>query len=77
MPANISHNDYVLKNMFGSFFLATLMSALMNQLGSITDSIIVSHLISPDALSVTRLWGPFMSAIFIIISLIWLLSPPF
>ena len=70
MPANISHNDYVLKNMFGSFFLATLMSALMNQLGSITDSIIVSHLISPDALSVTRLWGPFMSAIFIIISLI-------
>lgn len=70
MQGNISHNDYVLKNMFGSFFLATLMSALMSQLGSITDSIIVSHLISPDALSVTRLWGPFMSAIFIVIGLI-------
>jgi len=62
-------NEYVLKNMFGSFFLATVMSALMAQLGSVTDSIIVSHLVSPDALSVVRIWQPVPSFMFIIIGI--------
>ena len=55
--------------MFGSFFLATVMSALMRQLGGFTDSIIVSHLVSPDALSVVRIWQPFASCMFIIIGI--------
>ena len=62
-------NEYVLKNMFGSFFLATVMSALMSQIGGITDSIVVSHLVSPDALSVVRIWQPFASCMFIIIGM--------
>ena len=62
-------SEYVLKNMFGSFFLATVMSALMGQLGGFTDSIIVSHLVSPDALSVVRIWQPFASCMFIIIGM--------
>ena len=65
----MEHNEYVLKKMFGSFFLATVMSALMSQLGSITDSIIVSHLVSPDALSVVRIWQPIPGFMFIIIGL--------
>ena len=52
----IQRNEYVLKNMFGSFFLATVMSALMVQLGGMTDSIVVTHIVSPDALSVVRIW---------------------
>ena len=48
----IHQNEYVLKNMFGSFFLATVMSSLILQLGGLTDSIVVSHLVSPDALSI-------------------------
>ena len=48
----MQHNEYVLKNMFGSFFLATVMSSLILQLGGLTDSIVVSHLVSPDALSI-------------------------
>ena len=40
----MQRNEYVLKNMFGSFFLATVMTALMAQLGSLTDSIILSHM---------------------------------
>lgn len=62
-------NEYVLKNMFGSFFLATVMSALMAQLGSVTDSVIVSHLVSPDALSVVRIWQPVPAFMFIIIGM--------
>ena len=62
-------SEYVLKNMFGSFFLATVMSALMRQLGGFTDSIVVSHLVSPDALSVVRIWQPFASCMFIIIGM--------
>uniref|UniRef100_UPI0025E3300E MATE family efflux transporter n=1 Tax=uncultured Prevotella sp. TaxID=159272 RepID=UPI0025E3300E len=62
-------NEYVLKNMFGSFFLATVMSALMRQLGGFTDSIVVSHLVSPDALSVVRIWQPFATCMFIIIGI--------
>ena len=58
-----------MKNMFGSFFLATVMSALMRQLGGFTDSIVVSHLVSPDALSVVRIWQPFASCMFIIIGM--------
>jgi putative MATE family efflux protein len=55
--------------MFGSFFLATVMSALMSQLGGFTDSIVVSHLVSPDALSVVRIWQPFATCMFIIIGI--------
>ena len=65
----IQQNEYVLKNMFGSFFLATVMSALMRQLGGFTDSIVVSHLVSPDALSVVRIWLPVSSSMFIIIGI--------
>ena len=65
----MQHNDYVLKNMFGSFFLATVMSALMRQLGGFTDSIVVTHLVSPDALSVVRIWQPIASCMFIIIGM--------
>ena len=65
----MQRNEYVLKNMFGSFFLATVMSALMRQLGGFTDSIVVSHLVSPDALSVVRIWQPFATCMFIIIGI--------
>ena len=65
----IQRNEYVLKNMFGSFFLATVMTALMGQLGGFTDSIVVSHLVSPDALSVVRIWQPFATCMFIIIGI--------
>ena len=65
----IQRNEYVLKNMFGSFFLATVMSALMRQLGGFTDSIVVTHIVSPDALSVVRIWQPFASCMFIIIGI--------
>jgi len=58
-----------LKNMFGSFFLATVMSALMSQLGGFTDSVVVSHLVSPDALSVVRIWTPIESVMLIVIGL--------
>ena len=40
----MQRDEYVLKNKFGSFFLATVMTALMAQLGSLTDSIILSHM---------------------------------
>ena len=65
----MQHNEYVLKNMFGSFFLATVMSALMRQLGGFTDSIVVTHLVSPDALSVVRIWQPIASCMFIFIGM--------
>ena len=65
----MQQNEYVLKNMFGSFFLATVMSALMTQLGGFTDSVVVSHLVSPDALSVVRIWQPFANIMFIIIGM--------
>ena len=55
--------------MFGSFFLATVMSALMSHMGGLTNSIVVSHLVSPDALSVVRIWTPIESVMFIVIGL--------
>ena len=55
--------------MFGAFFLANVMSALMTQLGGLTDSIVVAHLVSPDALSVVRIWIPIESIMFIIIGI--------
>ena len=58
----MQRNEYVLKSMFGSFFLATVMTALIAQLGSITDSIIMGHLVSPDALAMWPTWLPPMSA---------------
>ena len=54
----MQRNEYVLRSMFGSFFIATVLTALMAQLGSIADSIVIGHLVSPDALSVVRIWQP-------------------
>ena len=65
----MQRNDYVLKNMFGSFFMATVMAALMSQLGDLTDSIVLGHLVSPDVLSVFRVWMPAETLIYIIIGL--------
>ena len=65
----MQRNEYVLKNMFGSFFMASVMSSLMAQLGNITDSIILSHLVSPDTLSVFRVWLPVESIVFLVIGL--------
>ena len=65
----MQRNEYVLKNMFGSFFLATVMSSLTLQLGGLTDSVVVSHLVSPDALSIVRIWQPIASCMFIIIGM--------
>ena len=45
------------------------MSALMVQLGGMTDSIVVTHIVSPDALSVVRIWQPIASCMFIIIGI--------
>ena len=55
--------------MFGSFFLTTVMTALIAQLGSITDSIIMGHLVSPDALSVVRIWQPVENFMYIMIGM--------
>lgn len=55
--------------MFGSFFLATVITALIAQLGIIADSIVMSHLVSPDALSVVRIWQPVENFMFIMIGL--------
>ena len=65
----MQRNEYVLKNMFGSFFMATVMTALAAQLGNLTDSIVVSHLVSPDALSVFRIWMPIETLLVIAIGL--------
>jgi putative MATE family efflux protein len=65
----MQRNEYVLKSMFGSFFLATVMTALIAQLGSITDSIIMGHLVSPDALSVVRIWQPVENFMYIMIGM--------
>lgn len=65
----MQRNEYVLKNMFGSFFLATVLTALMAQLGSIADSIVIGHLVSPDALSVVRIWQPVENFMYIIIGM--------
>ena len=55
--------------MFGSFFLATVITALIAQLGIIADSIVMSHLVSPDALSVVRIWQPVENFMYIIIGM--------
>lgn len=65
----MQRNEYVLKNMFGSFFLATVLTALMAQLGSIADSIVIGHLVSPDALSVVRIWQPVENFMYIMIGM--------
>ena len=65
----MQRNAYVLTNMFGSFFLATVITALIAQLGNIADSIVMGHLVSPDALSVVRIWLPVENFMFIVIGL--------
>lgn len=62
-------NSYIIRRMFSSFFVATLLIALTKKLGTMVDCIVVSNFVSLDALSAFRLWDPFLILLILIISL--------
>lgn len=51
--------NYIISKSFRSYLLATLLTLVIGQVCLTTDGIIMSHLISPDALSAINLMSPF------------------
>ena len=51
--------SYIISKSFRSYLLATLLTLVIGQVCLTTDGIIMSHLISPDALSAINLMSPF------------------
>lgn len=51
-------NPYLIKKAMNHFLIATILTMAAGQIGVIIDGIIVSHLVSPDALSAINLYTP-------------------
>lgn len=61
---------YIIKHAFRYFLPAAILTGIIMQLRIITDGIIVSHLVGPDALSAINLYMPLEEGIYALISII-------
>lgn len=61
---------YIVKHAFRHFLPAAILTGIIMQLRIITDGIIVSHLVGPDALSAINLYMPLEEAIYALLSII-------
>lgn len=63
--------DYIVSKSFRTYLTATVLTLVIEQLCLISDSIIMSHLVGPEAMSAINLMGPFgmiVSAMFFLFS---------
>lgn len=64
------NNPYLRRKMAGRFFLASMLSALIFQINGIADGIIVSHAVTPDAISAIGLATPVMTLILLLAEIV-------
>lgn len=66
----MSKNDYIQNKSLKTFFIASVLISVINQVNSMVDGIIVSHFVSPDALSTVGLAAPVLSVIYMLAGMI-------
>lgn len=66
----MSRNNYIQNKSLRTFFIASVLTSVITQVNSLVDGIIVSHFVSPDALSVINLSTPVMSILYLVAGMI-------
>lgn len=66
----MSKNDYIQNKSLKTFFIASVLISVINQVNTMVDGIIVSHFVSPDALSTIGLATPILSVLYMLAGMI-------
>lgn len=66
----MSRNNYIQNKSLRTFFIASVLTSVITQVDSLVDGIIISHFVSPDALSVINLSTPVMSILYLVAGMI-------
>lgn len=61
----MNKNEYIQNKGLRTFFIASVLTSVITQLNSLIDGVIVSHFVSPDALSAISLATPVMSILYL------------
>lgn len=61
----MNRNQYIQNKSFRTFFIASVLVSVITQVDTFVDGVIVSHFVSPDALSVLSLTSPVMSVLYL------------
>lgn len=61
----MSRNNYIQNKSLRTFFIASVLISLVSQINTLADSVIVSHFVSPDAVSVLSLANPVMMIMYL------------
>lgn len=62
----MERNPYIRRKTFRTFFTASVLTSLAEQINRFSDGIILSHLVNPDALGAIALLGPVMAIAFVL-----------
>lgn len=60
----MSRNNYIQSKSLRTFFIASVFISLVSQINTLIDGVIVSHFVSPDALSALNLANPIMLVLY-------------
>ncbi|MCQ2116762.1 MAG: ATP-binding protein [Bacteroidales bacterium] len=60
----MSRNNYIQNKSLRTFFIASVLISLVAQINTLIDGVIVSHFVSPDAVSVISLAAPILSVLY-------------
>lgn len=63
--------SYVIKTSLKTFFVASVMSSIITQLNMLVDGIIVSHIVSGDAISVINMCSPVFAIVMLVASMLY------
>ena len=61
----MSRNNYIQNKSLRTFFIASILTSLVSQINTLIDGVIVSHFVSPDALSALNLANPVMLILYL------------
>lgn len=68
----MGRNNYIQNKSLRTFFIASVLISLVTQINTLIDGVIVSHFVSPDALSVLSLANPIMLILFLFAGMVGL-----
>ncbi len=66
----MSRNNYIQNKSLRTFFVASVLISIVSQINTVVDGVIVSHFVSPDALSVLNLANPVMFILYLFASMV-------
>lgn len=68
---NLQRNSFVINHALRTFFVASVLTSIVTQLNTLVDGIIVSHVVTADAISAVSLATPVFSLVMLVGSMVY------